>query len=82
MKIFNIIIKIIKPMTELRTTTDAYNDAIELQPSLDVAVQTAIDNLKPYQDALALAQKNQADNTTLSEDLRAKIVASLTPPAV
>lgn len=66
-------------MTDLRKTTDALNDAIEAQPTLATAVQTAIDNIKPYQDALDLANKNETDNIALVADLKAQVLAALTP---
>jgi hypothetical protein len=66
-------------MTDQRQTMNAYNDAIELQPTLDNAVLTAQANLKPYQDALDAAIKAQTDNVTLSEGLKAQIISALVP---
>ena len=81
-KIFNYLFKKTTQKMEtttFRQTTDAYNDAIEAKADLDLAVQTAQANLKPYQDALDLAIKAQADNITLSEGLKAQIISDLVP---
>jgi hypothetical protein len=68
-----------KIMTDQRQTMNAYNDAIELQPTLDNAVLTAQANLKPYQDALDAAVKAQNDNVILSDGLNSKILQILKP---
>jgi hypothetical protein len=66
-------------MTDLRKTTNDYNDAIELAPSLNQIVLNAQAALKPLQDALDLALKEQFDNVTLSENLKAQILQALNP---
>jgi|ERR1035437_5253437 hypothetical protein len=68
-----------KIMTDQRQTMNAFNDAIELQPVLDAAVQAAAETLKPFQDAYDAAVKVQNDNVTLSENLKAQILQVLNP---
>ena len=81
-RIYKYIINLFKTpttMTDQRQTMNAYNDAIEAKADLDLAVQTAQANLKPYQDALDLAIKAQYDNASLSEGLKAQIISDLVP---